>query len=62
MAWRLVEIPENETLDSDLTNSELVGVSVMLAHGVRTLEDFECGYGRAYLKIQPQVQKALDNC
>lgn len=58
MAWRLIEVPDGESAN-DITNSELIGVSIMLAQGMgEPLNDINVYY-RAWLKMQPQVQDAL---
>ena len=56
MPWRLIEIPEDEAVRNDLTDSELIGVSIMLA------QYSEPGdvYRRAWQKIQAQTDKAID--
>ena len=41
----------------DLTDSELIGVAVCLAHNSEPGDV----YRRAWQKIQPQVQQAIDN-
>lgn len=62
MSWRIIEITPEETKPEDLTDSELIGVSILLTHhgddglGPR---DNDSVYWRARQKIQPQVEKAL---
>jgi hypothetical protein len=56
--WRIVEILENPQ-ESDLTDSELIGVSVLLTHRRGEPRDEWNVYWRARQKIQPQVETAL---
>lgn len=61
--WRIVEVPEGEAvLPSDLTSSELFGVSVLLTHQCGEPYDDSNVYFRARNKIQPQVRIAMDDC
>jgi hypothetical protein len=57
VAWRLIEVDEKDATDADLTDSELIGVAVCLAHNSEPGDV----YRRAWQKIQPQVQRAIDN-
>jgi len=57
MAWRLVHIEEEDEIDSDLTSGELIGISVVLARFADG--DGNC-YDRAWEKIQPQVNQAIE--
>lgn len=59
MAWRLIEVPDGESPD-DLTSSELVGVSIMLAQGMGEPHNDLNVYYRAWQKLQPQVSQAID--
>ena len=60
MYWRIVEVPEGEEIDSDLTGSELIGISVILANYAGDPSDDYNVYFRAWRKIQPQVKQAID--
>lgn len=60
MAWRLIEVPDNEQPD-DLTNGELIGVSILLAQGMAQPHNDNNVYYRAWEKIQPQVEQALES-
>lgn len=57
MAWRLVEIPDAESTGEDLSDGELIGVSIALAHHCSPVE--RDVYRRAYRKLQPAVNKAI---
>jgi hypothetical protein len=60
MAWRLVKVETADALESDLTNSEMVGVSIILIHHAgEPLDDMNVYY-RAWRKIQPMVDEAID--
>ena len=59
MAWRLIEVPDGESAD-DLTSSELVAVSIMLAQGMGEPHSSLNVYYRAWRKLQPQVSQAID--
>jgi hypothetical protein len=59
MAWRLIEVPDGER-DNDLTSSELVAVSIMLAQGMGEPHSDLNVYYRAWQKLQPQVSQAID--
>ena len=59
MAWRLIEVPDGER-DNDLTSSELVAVSIMLAQGMGEPHSSLNVYYRAWQKLQPQVSQAID--
>jgi len=60
MPWRIIEVPESEALPDDLTNSELVGVSVLLTHNSGEPRDVDLNvYWRAREKIQYAVEKAM---
>lgn len=60
--WRLIEIDENEATDFDLTDSELIGISIVLTHITDPEDRTDLDvYWRARQKIQPQVEKALTN-
>ena len=60
MAWRIVEVPEEEATETDLTDSELVGVSILLTHKCGGPRDDMNVYWRARQKMQPQVEIALE--
>ena len=59
MAWRLIEVPDGESA-YDLTSSELVAVSIMLAQGMGEPHSDLNVYYRAWQKLQPQVGQAID--
>ena len=61
MAWRIVEIKESEKCELDLSNSELIGISVLLTNWCRKPEAIEAGvYWRAMEKIRTQVNFAFE--
>lgn len=64
MAWRIVYIPDEEAikgdLEGDLTNGELIGISVFLTQKMHEPFDDYNVYWRARQKIQPQVEKAFE--
>jgi hypothetical protein len=64
MAWRLVQIPDEEAVkgdfEGDLTNGELIGISILLTHNAGEPYDDYNVYWRAREKIQPQVEKAFE--
>ena len=60
MAWRISEIPDSEAKESDIDNSELIGISILLREYSGEPRDPEKNvYWRAYEKIQPQVEAAV---
>lgn len=60
MAWRLIEIGDDEATPTDLTDSELVGVSILLTqHCEQPRNDLNV-YWRACNKLKPQAQAATD--
>lgn len=61
MAWRIVEVADSEATEADLTDSELVGVSILLTHYSGLPRSDMNVYWRAKVKIRPQVAIALDN-
>lgn len=59
MAWRLVEIPDSEAQAEDLSNEELVGISIMLAqHMGEPLNDMNVYY-RAWEKLRPLAAQLM---
>lgn len=56
--WRIIEVMDH-VQDTDLTDDELVGVSIILGHYSGEPRDDKNVYWRARQKIQPQVQVAL---
>lgn len=59
--WRLVDVPDGEEVDTDLTDAELIGVNIMLTHNAGEPRDSSMNvYWRARQKIQTQVAVALD--
>lgn len=58
MAWRLVEISAGDELEGDLTDSELVGISIVLTHECWDVKNSSNVYWAAREKIQKQVDKA----
>jgi hypothetical protein len=58
--WRLVEIPEGEQCETDLTDAELIGVSIILAHNCGAPRDEWNVYWRAWDKLQRDVKIAID--
>lgn len=60
MAWRISEIPDSETKESDLDNSELIGISILLREYSGEPRDPEKNvYWRAHHKLQPQFAAAV---
>lgn len=59
MKWRIIEVPQGEETESDLTSGELVGVSVLLAHNPSVNDDNV--YIRAYRKLQSVVNRAIED-
>jgi hypothetical protein len=51
MAWRIIEVSDDEALGTDLTNSELVGVSILLTH--------HCGIPRNDLNVYWRASNKL---
>lgn len=43
MAWRIVEVSDDEAVETDLTNSELIGASILLTQ--------LCGFPRNDLNV-----------
>lgn len=60
MPWRLIEVLGAEVQSMDLTDGELIGVSVTLIHQASEFPGGSNVYLRAWEKIQPQVNIALD--
>jgi hypothetical protein len=58
--WRLVEVEEADAQPTDLTDSELIGASIILTHHSGEPYDDVNVYWRARQKIQPAVRIALD--
>lgn len=56
--WRVIEVTDDPQ-DTDLTDSELVGISVLMTHHANEPHDAANVYWRARQKLQPQVQIAL---
>ena len=61
MAWRIIEVGDDEATSADLTDSELVGVSILLANHCGDPKADLNVYWRALEKMQPQVDAATDN-
>ena len=60
MAWRIIEVTDDDATQNDLTDSELVGVSVLLQHHCgEPLNDLNV-YWRAARKVQPIAAAAID--
>lgn len=61
-AWRIVEVaPGDKRPEEDLTDSELVGISVLLTHQCGEPRTERNVYWRARQKIQYAVEVALDD-
>ena len=60
MAWRIVEIPDTATNTSDLTNAELVGVSILLNFNCGDPRDESNVYWRAFEKLAPYTEVACE--
>lgn len=58
MRWRIVEVPRGEERPDDLTSGELLGISIATAHAARAPGGV---YERAWNKIQPQVNIAIED-
>lgn len=58
-AWRIIPIPDEDAQESDLTSSELIGISIATVGDANSINGHSV-YSRAWVKIQPQVQKAID--
>lgn len=56
--WRIIEIPDEEASETDLSDGELIGISISLRYLSEEPDDFDV-YWRARRKIQPQVEVAL---
>lgn len=57
MAWRVIYISDESEQEDDLTDSELLGLSILAAQHAADKTDV---YYRAWSKIQPQVNQAID--
>ena len=51
MRWRLVEIPDDQSVPSDLTDAELIGVSIMMRENCGEPFDDHNVYWRAWSKL-----------
>ena len=60
MAWRITEIPDSEATEDDLTDGELVGVSIILTQNMGEPYDNINVYYRAWEKIQPKGMLAAE--
>ena len=60
MAWRLIEVSEDVAQETDLSDGELLGISILLTHESGEPRDERNVYWRARQKIQPQVTAALE--
>ena len=60
MAWRITEIPDDEATKDDLTDDELVGVSIILTHNMGEPYTPINVYYRAWEKIQPKGMLAAE--
>ena len=59
MAWKIIEV--DDTIDSDLTDGEFIGISVLLINSCGDPYDENNVYFRAWEKMQDQIQVALGN-
>jgi len=57
--WQIAKVDDCDATSGDLTDSELIGISVMLTHNSGEPRDDSNVYWRARNKIQPQVEAAL---
>jgi hypothetical protein len=57
--WRLVQVADEDAVPTDLTDDELVGISVLLTHH-RSPRGDESVYWRARQKIRDAVAIALE--
>jgi hypothetical protein len=58
MAWKIIEVDEGKEVDSDLTDSELVGISVALSAAASKSANYDNPYKRAWAKLQAAVTRA----
>lgn len=56
--WKIVPADPSDT--GALTDSELIGISIIVGHNAGEPHDDVNVYWRARMKIQPQVRIALD--
>ncbi len=61
MSWRIVEVPESQTVITDLTDSEMAGVSILVGQCMGKPFDFDNVYFRAWKKIHPVGIRAIEN-
>jgi hypothetical protein len=61
MAWRIIEIPDENARPTDLTNGELIGVSVLLTHHAGEPRNEVNVYWRAREKLQENVERAIEH-
>ena len=60
MRWRLTQVEDDSAESTDLTDSELIGVSIVLTHNCGEPYDEKYNvYWRARQKIQPAVKIAI---
>lgn len=60
MSWRIIEIPEDQSKGTDLTDSEMGGVSVLLSNCMGEPHDNINVYFRAWKKIHPLGVRAIE--
>lgn len=59
MAWKLIEVSDEE--ENALSDSELIGISIMLRENMGEPYDERSVYLCAWRKLQSAVDKAIDN-
>lgn len=58
--WRIIEVDQTSRPDdTDLTDDELIGISIYLAEDFRKYPESGGVYQRAWDKIQPVVEQAI---
>lgn len=60
MHWRLVQVPDDRALESDLDAQELTGLSVLCNGAVGEPTDQSNVYYRAWVKLWPEMRVAID--
>jgi hypothetical protein len=54
MAWRIIEVPDEQAQENDLTDSEFIGMRILMEPHVGEPENDNNVYWRAIMKIYPQ--------
>lgn len=63
MPWRIIEVPEDQSKETDLIDSEMLGVSILLSNYCvkRKYSKIMDVYFRARKKIYPIGEKIIKN-